>query len=284
MPTFRSYDGTLLAYHVAGTGPVLVCLPGGPGSASDYLGDLGGLSHGCTVLRLDPRGTGASDVPADPTSYRVDRLVLDVEALRVHLGLERFNLLGHSAGSNVAVLYAAMYPDRLERLVLLTGMPRIARLQPLGMEEAHLARSGEPWFAGAVAAGEAYDALPDDATAEETAALIVAASPFSYGRWDEAAMAHAAAGPGMTSEAAQAGFYEGYEPDPARLGTELQAVDAPVLVVAGSLDPVPTPEAAAQVVNLFRHARLVTIAGGGHFPWIDNPAAVVAALTTFLAT
>ena len=53
--------------------------------ASAYLGDLGGLSAHRTLILVDLRGTGASSVPGDPASYRCDRLVDDVEALRTHL-------------------------------------------------------------------------------------------------------------------------------------------------------------------------------------------------------
>jgi alpha/beta hydrolase fold len=82
---FRSWDGTDLAYRVVGSGPPLVCVPGGPGQAGDYLGELGGLSRHRTLILLDNRGTGASSVPGDAATYRVDRIVRDVEALRRHL-------------------------------------------------------------------------------------------------------------------------------------------------------------------------------------------------------
>ena len=76
---FRSWDGTELAYRMVGSGPPLVCIPGGPGQAVEYLGDLGGLSNHRTLIRtlilLDNRGTGASQAPQDPEMYRVDRLV-----------------------------------------------------------------------------------------------------------------------------------------------------------------------------------------------------------------
>lgn len=125
MSRFPSYDGTPLAYSVAGAGPPLVCLPGGPerrGAA--YLSDLGGLTADRTLVRLDGRGTGDSGVPADPATYRVDRLAADVEALRVHLGLGRTDLFGHSAGAGVALLYADAHPDRVDRLVLAAPSPR----------------------------------------------------------------------------------------------------------------------------------------------------------------
>lgn len=69
-------------------------------------------------------GTGRSADTADPSdvdSYRADRLVDDVEALRVHLGLQTMDLLGHSAGAHVAVLYTAAHPERIGALALITG-------------------------------------------------------------------------------------------------------------------------------------------------------------------
>ena len=118
MPRFHAADGTELAYHVRGAGTPLVCLPGGPGRASAYLDDLGGLSAHRQLIMLDTRGTGMSAVPADPASYRCDRLVEDVDALREHLSLDRLGLLGHSAGASVAAQYAANHQGRLGKLAL----------------------------------------------------------------------------------------------------------------------------------------------------------------------
>jgi len=39
VPSFASYDGTEIGYRLLGAGPPLVCLPGGPGRAAEYLGD-----------------------------------------------------------------------------------------------------------------------------------------------------------------------------------------------------------------------------------------------------
>jgi hypothetical protein len=54
VPRFASYDGTGIGYRVAGDGPPLVCLPGGPGRAAEYLGDLGGLTRWRQLILLDP--------------------------------------------------------------------------------------------------------------------------------------------------------------------------------------------------------------------------------------
>jgi pimeloyl-ACP methyl ester carboxylesterase len=107
MPVFTAPDGTRLACHVHGAGEPLVVLPGGPMRASAHLGNLGGLDAHRQLVPLDLRGTGQSAVPEDPATYRCDRLVDDVEALRRHLGLERMDVLAHSAGGSLAMLYAA---------------------------------------------------------------------------------------------------------------------------------------------------------------------------------
>ena len=151
---FYGTDGTRLAYHQAGEGDPLICLPGGPMQASAYLGDLGGLSARRSLVLLDLRGTGESAVPANPASYRCDRLVSDVEALRAHLGQDRIDLLGHSAGGALAVLYAARYPHRISRLVLVNPSPRAVGLEITDSERRQVAelRRGEAWFPDAFAA------------------------------------------------------------------------------------------------------------------------------------
>src|SRR5512145_889760 len=120
MPIISAYDGTRLAYRVRGDGSPVVCLAGGPMRDSIYLGDLGGLADHVQLIILDCRGTGDSHPPADPATYRCDYLVDDVEALREHLGFDKVNLLAHSAAANLALLYAVRYPERLDRLLLIT--------------------------------------------------------------------------------------------------------------------------------------------------------------------
>ncbi|MCZ1009691.1 alpha/beta fold hydrolase [Streptomyces lydicus] len=102
MPHFRTYDDAELHYRVLGPAdsplPPLVCLAGGPGRDAAYLGDLGGMSAHRQLILPDSRGTGASPAAADPSRYAFPQLAEDVEALRAHLGLERFALLAHDAG------------------------------------------------------------------------------------------------------------------------------------------------------------------------------------------
>ncbi|WP_328886135.1 alpha/beta fold hydrolase [Streptomyces sp. NBC_00316] len=277
MDFFTAYDGTKLAYHVVGHGPPVVCLPGGP-TASAYLGDLGGLSAHRQLIRLDLRGTGQSAVPEDSASYRCDRLVDDVEALRTHLGLERIDLLAHCAGANLAALYAARHAEHVSTLSLITASVRavgIAIPGELRRETAQLRRD-EPWFPAAFAALEAI--VVGQATAESWQAI----APFSYGRWDAAAQAHQAADQELQNLEVMAAYgAEGaFDPDATR--ASLARFAPPVLVLAGEVDLGAPPRTMAEIARLFPNARLVVQPGAGHFPWLDDADLFVATTAAFL--
>ncbi|WP_181139851.1 alpha/beta fold hydrolase [Streptomyces sp. Ru71] len=276
MPIFTAADGTPLAYHERGRGEPLVVLPGGPMRASVYLGDLGGLDRHRRLILLDLRGTGDSAAPADPATYRCDRQVDDVEALRAHLGLERMDLLGHSAGGSLAALYAARHPRRLSRLALIT-----TALRPLGLAasaEDRLAaarlRQGRPGFA------EAFAALRDWLAGEREYDADLAL--FFYGRWDDAARAHAESEAPQTNEEAADRYFDPGAFDPPATRAALSALTAPVLFLAGELDGGPRPELARRAAEAFPQAELAVQPGAGHYPWLDDPEWFVRCLTAFL--
>lgn len=269
MPTFTTYDGTELAYHLQGEGEPLVCIPGGAMRASEYLGDLGGLATRRRLVLLDLRGTGDSAIPADESTYRVDHQVADVEALRAHLGLACVDLLAHSAGGNLAQLYAAAHPDRIRRMVLVTPTAWAVDLPvtPEDRLEAARLRAG----------GEPYD------TAIEAYARILAAAdggsdtdwdlavPLFYGRWDETARAHCAANARQQNEKAAAAYAGPGAFDPPATRAGLLRVAAEVLVLAAELDGNPCPALAARLAALFPQGTVDVQPRACHFPWLDDP-------------
>ncbi|MEV0319519.1 alpha/beta fold hydrolase [Streptomyces sp. NPDC050658] len=277
MPTLSAYDGTDLAFHEYGDGAPLICLPGGP-QDSVYLGELGGLSARRKLIMLDIRGTGQSALPGDLTSCRCDRLVDDVEALREHLGLDRVDLLGHSAGANIAVQYAARHPERLGKLLLITPSTRAVGVAIPGeaRRATALLRRDEPWFP------EAFEALQAIVSGNATADSWQAIAPFSYGRWDATAQAHQAAEAGQQNPAVTEAFGAdgAFDPEATRAG--LAAFGAPVLLVAGEFDLGAPPSAVAEVAGLFPDATFVVRPGAGHFPWLDDAEGFVGTIGEFL--
>ncbi|MEV1053461.1 alpha/beta hydrolase [Streptomyces sp. NPDC049887] len=278
MPTFSAHDGTGLAYHAEGEGEPLVCLPGGPMRASAYLGDLGGLAAHRGLVRLDLRGTGDSAVPGDDATYRCDRLVDDVEALREHLGLDRADVLAHSAGGNLALLYAAAHPGRVRSLTLVTPGTRALGIEATAEDwrGAVALRRGEPWYE---AGRSAWEAFLGGAELDDLWPDIV---PFMYGRWDAAAREHAADDAHQTNPHARGGYYAEGAFDPGATRKALAALEVPVLVLAGEYDGGPTPARAREIAALFPHGTAAVQSGAGHYPWLDDPGAFRRTVAAFL--
>jgi pimeloyl-ACP methyl ester carboxylesterase len=276
--TFQGADGTRLAYHRTGEGDPLICLPGGPMRSSAYLGDLGGLSAHRSLVRLDPRGTGDSAVPADPATYRCDRLVDDVEALRTSLALDRIDLLGHSAGASLAVLYATRHPDRVDRLVLVGPSPRVVGLEVTDADRRGAAelRRGEPWFPDAFAA---FERIWSGAATDADWDAVV---PFIHGRWDDATRARAAREDSEQNEDAAAVYYSAGALDPEATRSAVAGLPARVLLVQGGYDVSLPAKCAAGYAGLFRRAELAVQPAGGHFPWFDDPEWFARTLAEFL--
>ncbi|MFC7217735.1 alpha/beta fold hydrolase [Streptomyces polyrhachis] len=279
MHIFTAPDGTELAYHVKGRGEPLICLPGGPMRASAYLEDLGGLDAHRRLILLDLRGTGKSAVPEDPATYRCDRQTGDVEALRVHLGLERVDLLAHSAGSNLALLYALAHPARVRRMALLAPALRaLGQVSSIDRWREHTEhRAGEPWYPAARAALERIAAGAD------TDEVWDAVGPFFFGRWTDAARRSEAGAAAQVNEAAAEVYYEPGTFDVPAIRTAAAALPVPVLLLSGAYDWNPRPSDAQDAAALLPGGRHVLQPGAVHMPWVDDGPFVARQVESFLA-
>lgn len=279
MATFASYDATQLHYEVHGTGSPVVCLPGGPGRSVDYLGTLGGLDRSHELIMLDPRGVGASDDPANPATFRADQLVDDVEALRMHLGLEQMDLLAHSAGAVLATLYAARFPGRLSKLLLIT--PSLAALGVSSDESEYLARiertAPEPWHAEALTALEALR------KGDLSIGALRESRPLFYDSWAEPQQIHAMSGVAQRHQAARIGYFDGLDLDVAATRAALTQLTAPVLLYGGQHDPLITPGMLREAAGAFADPTVVIQQNAAHFPWVDNGTRFADAVKTFMA-
>jgi pimeloyl-ACP methyl ester carboxylesterase len=270
--SLKTSDGRTLAYNLVGSGPMLVCHPGGPGFAGAELGDLGGLSSTRTLVLLDPRATGDSDPASD---YSLDGYAADLDELRAHLGLTRMDLLGFSHGAIVAIHYAARHPDGLDRLVLAGGLAAFTDEVKRFAEEYIESKSDEPWH------DDAVDALAEEENGEldDLAGLWQREAPLYFAQWDERyrpIMVDISRG---ASGAPLAEFNEvGFD-----VRGELADIRARTLVVSGAQDFVCGPPAAQELARGIADAQLVMIQDTGHMMFIEQPDAFRNAVEGFLA-
>jgi len=100
------------------SGKPVVILHGGPGGGcGPKMRRFHDPAHYRIVL-FDQRGAGRSTPHADLVDNTTWHLVADIEALRRHLGIERWQAFGGSWGSTLALAYAQKHPDRVAELVL----------------------------------------------------------------------------------------------------------------------------------------------------------------------
>jgi len=79
------------------------------------------------VIAMDLRGRGFSDKP--PLGYSIKHHCKDIAALMDDLGLERPVLMGHSLGAFISLVFAAQYPARVDRLILVDGGGKLSEDQ-----------------------------------------------------------------------------------------------------------------------------------------------------------
>lgn len=97
----------------------VIFVHGGPGGSSYQFEETGGkeLESRVSMIYYDQRGSGRSDTPKT-SPYSKEQLVEDLEALRVHLKIERAHFLGSSFGGELALEYALKYPQHVASLIL----------------------------------------------------------------------------------------------------------------------------------------------------------------------
>lgn len=259
---------------VDGATPML-CVNGGLLYAHNLLWPaLSPLAERRQLVFYDQRGRGETKAPPGARAARIEHDAGDIPALREALGIECWDILGHSWGGGVALLAAARDLDAVRRVVTVDAVGPTSEWMP-ELRRAALARlSG--------AEREAVARLSDEALGSDDPALQEAWSHAIYPAWfAEPTMARHFAPPPVRSITGAAvaarlrrEWYDWREP--------LRALRRPVLVIHGADDALPVAASHALRASL-PDARLVVLPGSGHMPFWENPAAFFPSVETFLS-
>ena len=118
-------DGVRLYYEKIGSGPRTIIVPGRLFLAPE----LAPLARHHTVILYDMRNRGRSSRVEDGRLLTIGKDVDDLEAVRRHFEADRFVPIGYSYLGLMVVLYAMDHPDRVERMVQLSPVPRKFRTE-----------------------------------------------------------------------------------------------------------------------------------------------------------
>jgi len=129
--TIQLKNGYRIWYRQVGAGGTtpLLTLHGGPGSGHDYLEPLEQLAKDRPVLFYDQLGCGKSDHPDNPTLWKLERFVREIDEVRNALGLQKIHLFGQSWGGILAIEYMLSQPKGVASLILADSCASMPQLR-----------------------------------------------------------------------------------------------------------------------------------------------------------
>jgi len=123
--TVTSPEGADIFVRSGGSGPVVVLLHGYAETSDSWAPLAAELVKTYTVVAPDLRGIGRSSRPEG--GYDKKTQAADIRAVVTALGYDRTSVVSHDIGIMVAYAYAALYPDKVERLVVMDApLPGVA--------------------------------------------------------------------------------------------------------------------------------------------------------------
>lgn len=263
--------------------PVLLFTPPPWGVGADiFIGAWKRLAPEYTVIIPSARGNDDSERPSSVEEMSTRHIVADLEALRVHLGLDKFpTVAGQSSGAVVALGYAITYPSQVEKLLLinsdLLGYKRQDTSffhEVLGVMAQAPPTTDDEFKSFMYKILPLYFAFPELPTGPDAfkAAWTNTPSLWAFGAY-YAADSASLPGQGAPGD----GNAKWKQVD------ELHKVEALTLVVTGREDRCTAPEVSSAIAAGIKRSRLAIIDACGHMTWLERPDAFWPLVEDFLA-
>lgn len=267
MARLRASDGVDLCIEAHGDGPAVVFSCGFSTTRENFRPQVEPLvAAGFRVVLWDYRGHGDSGAPEDPDAYSFDQVLDDLgRVVDAHSPDAPVVLAGFSFGGALSLHFALRRPDRVRALALLDTGPGFKNpdaqqrwLAQVERTAQNVEQKGLASFVASRAAATAIGRRPELPDAQRAARAIAAMQPHGVANFGRRVAG----------------------PVPACID-ELAKIAVPALVLVGAEDEAYLRAADVMAARL-PNAQKIVISNGGHVTTIEEPAAVNAALLTFL--
>lgn len=267
--------GHTVTYRSCGEGPLVTLLHGIAGSSATWEEVMVRLAPACRIVAPDLLGHGESAKPRG--DYSLGAFANGVRDLLGALGYERGTIVGHSLGGGIAMQFAYQFPERCERLVLVSSGGLGREVHPL-LRAAALpgAEAVLPWLCvagrhgiGTLTHGLAGLGFRAGVDLEEIWRSFVSLEDAEARQ----AFVHTVRG------VIDVGGQRVSAADRLYLAAEL-----PTLIVWGERDPLIPVSHAYAAHERIPGSRLEIFAGAGHFPYRDDPERFASVLLDFIET
>ena len=259
MAMLRADDGVNLYYEQTGSGTPIVFVHEYAGDIRSWEPQVRHFSRRYRCITYNARGYPPSDVPPDVDSYSQARARDDILAMLDGLGLDRAHIVGLSMGAFATLHFGMHYASRAMSLVVAgcgygAHPDGYAEFQAHARDNARLIREqGIAAFAGSYGQGPGRTQLK-------------AKDPRGFQDFLHNFCDHSTLGSANTMEG-----YQARRPSLYSLDTELAAITAPCLIVAGDEDD-PTLEPALFMKRRIKSAGLAVLPRSGHVLNLEDPA------------
>lgn len=266
--------GHRIGFQAAGDGPLLLLLHGITSTSDAWREVMPALAERYTVVAPDMIGHGRSAKPRG--DYSLGAYAAGVRDLLGVLGFETGTVVGHSLGGGIAMQLAYLFPEHVERLVLISSGGLGKEVHPL-LRAAAL--PGSEWVLPLLAPEWAIRGAGAVHGAAARLGLNVPPDLAEFAR-GFATLVH---------EGARDAFLHTIRSVIGPDGQRVSAMDRlyladqiPFLLIWGSDDPVIPVAHGRRAHEVVSHSRYVEIGGSGHWPMLDAPERVVSELTAFI--
>lgn len=244
-------DGTNIGYSRQGRGSPMLLVHGYPLDRTIWERVATMLEADYDVIMPDLRGFGSSDVMEADRS--ITGYASDLAGLLERLKIRRAHIVGHSMGGYAALAFARQFPEKTAGLGLVASQVLADSEERKASRQAS-AREIMDQGVASVAEAMVTKLSPDKAVQDAVRAIILRQRTLGL----------------SVALDAMAG-----RPDSSDV---LRAFSAPAVLIHGDADELIPVERGREMKNLLPAARYLELAGGGHMPMMENPAAVAEAL------
>lgn len=271
-------DGVNLHYRKLGNGPVTLIVPL-DFALYDAMKQFADIA---TIISYDLRSRGRSSRAKDVESLTIRQDVADLETVRAHFKVEKFVPVGFSYLGKMVILYAAAHPDRVRRVVQLAPVANVqAAPGPPQMEFGAAPADIERWQK-MLADGSMQKAPREFCLAQwQVLRFYMVGNPKQAPNFAIEEMCTLENEWPVNANATLASVMPSVE-KASLSAAELTKVTMPVLTIHGTSDRNAPYAGGRAWATQLPDARLVTVTGGAHAVWLDDPVTTFGAMRHFL--
>jgi pimeloyl-ACP methyl ester carboxylesterase len=262
-------DGGVLSGWVAGDGEPVLILHGGPGMSFTYIDEAAAeLAAAFRVANFQQRGIAPS---VEDGPFTIRQALADVIAVLDHLQWDRAYVVGHSWGGHLAFHAAVALPDRLLGVLAIDPLGAVGDGGMAAFEAEMDARTPEPDRRRAKALDERV--MRGEGTEADALEQLRLVWPAYF-----ADPANAPPMPPLRLSVPAGALFAEITMALPDLEKALPQVRVPLGVLVGAHSPMPPQEAGLVSAERVPGGWAVTVHDAGHFPWVEAPGCVAAAM------